>query len=610
MPSPLKPVLYQLVVRTFGNTNTTNRTDGPIEVNGCGRFADVNEAALAAIRGLGATHVWLTGCLRQATLTDYPELGLPADPADVVKGRAGSFYAIRDYFDVCPDYAVDPSARLDEFDTLVDRAHAAGLRVLIDFVPNHVARGHRSVVRPDLQFGEGDDQSRFFDLSNHFFYLADPPGQSLRLRKPDHWNPDGVAFTGTYAPEDGGPGRTPRATGNNVASSNLSTTDWYETAKLNYGYNFVDQTGRYDPRPRTWDLMDAVLAYWQARGVDGFRCDFCHYVPAAAWSFLIGRARERVPGTYFVAEAYPFPGSGDPITEMDQLLDAGFDAVYHDASYDRLRMIYQCAGDQDHYDREMVAQPTERRARLVQYLENHDERRLASPIVFGVGPDDTGLGSAEAGYQLAPLQYLYGPGPVLFHNGQEVGEPGAGREGYGGEDGRTTLFDYWSMPEFARWVNGHAYDGGGLDPWQRDLRRYYADLLALCQDPAVRADGYWGLKYFNRPDRFADCPADLYSFARFEPGSGRLLVVVANFRGGAAAEGRIRIPEELADAAGLGDELTVTLRLDRTGARADRVVGCSRPALASEGFPAAIPDQTSHVFEVGGPVSRSAPGDG
>ena len=164
-----------------------------------------------------------------------------------------------------------------------------------------------------------------------------------------------------------------------------------------------------------------------------------------------------------------------------------------------------------------------------------------------MGPDDTGLGSAEAGYQLAPLQYLYGPGPVLFHNGQEVGEPGAGREGYGGEDGRTTLFDYWSMPEFAKWVNGHAYDGGGLDPWQRDLRRYYADLLALCQDPAVRADGYWGLKYFNRPDRFADCPADLYSYARFEPGSGRLLVVVANFRGGAATEGRIRIPEELAD---------------------------------------------------------------
>ncbi|HJT76261.1 MAG TPA: alpha-amylase family glycosyl hydrolase, partial [Gemmataceae bacterium] len=215
MSVAVKPVIYQLVVRYFGNTNTTNRRDGTLAVNGCGTFADVRDTALRELKALGATHLWLTGCLRQATLTPYPQLGLPADDPDVVKGVAGSFYAVRDYFDVCPDYARDPANRLAEFDALVGRAHAAGLKVLLDFVPNHVARGYHSVVRPDLDFGAGDDQTQFFNRDNHFFYLTDPPGQALRLSRPPSWNPPGFVFDGLYPPEDGGPGHVPRASGDN-----------------------------------------------------------------------------------------------------------------------------------------------------------------------------------------------------------------------------------------------------------------------------------------------------------------------------------------------------------------------------------------------------------
>ncbi|MBV8900715.1 MAG: alpha-amylase [Verrucomicrobia bacterium] len=595
----MKPVIYQLVVRYFGNTTTVNQTDGTIATNGCGKFADINDTALQALKAFGATHIWLAGCLRQATLTGYPEIGLPPDDPDVVKGRAGSLYAVRDYFDVSPDYARNAASRLDEFAALVGRIHGTGLKVMLDFVSNHVARGYHSVVKPDFDFGIGDDMNRFFAHDNHFFYLVQPPGQRLRLSRPAYWNPAGVNFDGAFAPEDGSPGHPPRATGNNVTSSSPAAGDWYETIKLNYGYNFVDQTGHYDPRPRTWDAVDQILAYWQEKGVDGFRCDFAHYVPAEAWSYLITRARQRDAGAFFLAEAYPYAGSGDPVTNLQQLVDAGFDAVYHYPAYNLLKQIYQGHASPDDYDHEMAFPPVARE-HLVHYLENHDERRVASPIVRDSGPGGSGFGSAEAGYQLAPLQFLSGRGPVLLLNGQETGEPGAGAEGFNLDDGRTTFFDYWAMPEFVKWVNDGRYDGGALSAAQSALRNFYAGLLGLCQDPSVNGDGYWGLKYFNRPERFPDCPNDLYSFARFQNGSGRLLVVVANFCGGATVPGRIRIPPELATAAALTGNLKVQQLFGREGVSDLIVSRLGAGQLASDGFPVSIATQSACVYAVTG----------
>ena len=598
----MKPVIYQIVVRYFGTTNTTNQQNGTIEVNGCGKFADITETALQALKDLGVTHVWLTGCLRQATLTGYPEVGLPSDDPDVVKGRAGSLFAVRDYFDVCPDYALHPANRLDEFASLVDRVHRVGLAALLDFVPNHVARGYHSVVKGELDFGTGDDAGMFFAPNNHFFYLVNVPGQKLMLSKPASWNPSGVKFDGEFAPEDGSVGRPPKVTGNNVTSPNPSPDDWFDTVKLNYGYNFIERTGHYDPRPRTWDVIDQILAYWQAKGLDGFRCDFANYVPVEAWTFLIGQARQRDANAFFFAEAYanPFAGSGDPVASMQQLIDAGFDAVYHDAAYDLLKAIYQGKATQDDYHREMCSPPIAR-DRLVEYLENHDERRVASPIVLDTRPDNSGFGSAEAGYQLAPLQYLSNSGPVLLLNGQEVGEPGAQAEGYELADGRTTVFDYWAMPEFVKWVNGGRYDGGALSKAQLALRKFYAALLGLCQDPSALGDSYWGFKYFNRRERFTDCPNDLYSFARFQGGSRRALVVVANFRPGAAVQGRIRIPQELVAAVGLAGSVSVHLILDREGRRDCLVATVSAKQLTKDGFPVSVSNQSAYVYAVAGP---------
>lgn len=592
-----KPIVYQLVVRYFGNVAGANAVDGDLATNGCGRFEDVSEVALARLAELGVTHVWLTGVLRQATLTDRSALGLPADPPEVVKGRAGSFFAVRDACDVCPDYAVDPARRMEEFEALVRRVHDAGLKALIDLVPNHVSRNHAS-ANPACDYGAGDDPSRFFDPRNAFFYLADPPGQALVLPTPPQWRPDGVTFSGRFAREDGSPGHTPRATGDNVATPWPQAWNWYEVVKLNYGYDFVRRVGAYDPTPRTWGMVDAALAFWQARGVDGFRCDFAHYVPAEAWAFLIGRARDRRPDAWFLAEAYPSPGSGDPVERRDQLLQAGFDAVYHYQSYEALKEIYRGASV-DAYDLEMRA-VGEDRARLLEYLENHDERRVPSPIARGVGSGESGFGSADAGRQLAPLQFLAGRGPVLLLNGQEVGERGEGATGFKLDNGRTTIFDYWRMPQFSLWVNGHRYDGGGLDDRAAGLRRFYADLLALCADPAVLGEGHWSLRYANRASSGAGCSDWLYPFARFAPGAGRLLAVVANFRPGSAEAGRIRIPPELADAAGLPPSgARVRLVLDEGGRRDQALGSFSRQALADPGFEASVSDQACNVYAVG-----------
>ncbi len=582
-----KIVIYQLAVRTFSNTNETRVQDGTIDQNGCGKFGDIDEVALGAIKDLGVTHVWLTGVLRQATLTEHD--GLPADDPDVVKGRAGSFYAVRDYYDVSPDYAYDVESRLEEFDALVVRAHAAGLKVVIDLVPNHVARGYGSAVKPETDFGRDDDTSVFFSPQNDFYYLADPPGQALNLAKPAGWNPTGVDFDGVYGREDGAEGRTPKATGNNVTSTQPGATDWYETVKLNWGLNFADGTSAYDPRPPVWDKVDAILAYWQARGVDGFRADFAHFVPTDAWQWLLGRVKERDPASYVFAEAYENLGG---------LLGAGFDAVYNDPAYDLLKRVYQGRAGAADLDTHFASFDDTARGRYLHYLENHDERRVASPIDAGASEDSSGFGSADAGRHLAPMLYLWSQGPVLLYAGQELGEEGAGAEGFGGEDGRTTIFDYWSMPAMTHWVNGHAYDGGGLSDDQRALRGWYSDLLHLCQDPSVRGARYWGLRYVNNPGANGDANDALFTFARFAAGGRRLVVVAANLGGGGEQRGPVRIPADLADAVGLGADVEVRLLLDGDGAADDVISTTTRDQLASVGFEAVVRDQRANVYAI------------
>lgn len=516
--------IYQLLPRLFSNTNETRQPLGTLTQNGVGKFNDIDTTALEAIKALGCTHVWLTGVLRQATSTDYSAIGLAPDEPALLKGRAGSPYAIVDYFDVCPDYAVNAVQRIPEFCALLDRAHDAGLRVIIDFVPNHVARSYRSTVKPELDFGARDDRAKFFDPANNFFWL---PSKGAPLLLPID---EGSVV---YEPER----EQGRVTGNNAATWTPARSDWYETVKLNYGFDFTSGTRAYPhaeapdlPIPDTWQKMNAVLAYWQALGVDGFRCDMAHMVPPEFWAWALDRARERQPDVFFLGEAY----DNDPMkvgvgNVMLDLLGAGFDAVYDDPSYKALKGIYDgghWANDLDAAlaaaDREFVF------INSLRYAENHDEVRLAGRGQWrNVGPD--------VGRVATAILAGVGRGPVLLYSGQEVGEPADGAEGFGSDDARTTIFDYWSMPELVKWVNGHRYDGGRLSAAQRDLREYYRRLLRLIGEPAFRDGAFYGLNYANRDNpAFGRLPGEtasghwLYAFLRGNAACGQRFLCVAN----------------------------------------------------------------------------------
>lgn len=540
-----RPVIYQMMVRTFGNTNETRKPNGSLAENGCGKFADISAVALDSLKRMGFTHLWLTGVLEQASGTSYP--GRPADDPDILKGIAGSPYAIRDYFDVSPDYAVDPDRRIDEFKSLLERCREHKLKVIIDFVPNHVARSYESDVRPEHSLGHDDDRSVFFHRDNHFFYLQnDHPGGGPPLRLPTAGLP---GCDGLFAPET----EFGRVSGNNVVSWEPTLYDWFETVKINYGHDFT--TGRdtshlpgssADPAevPKTWRTMDQILAYWQDMGVDGFRVDMAHMIPMEFWRWVTRRCRSRNPGVLFLAEAY----DNDPakLTDeyvLDALIDCGIDAVYDDPVYDVLEGIYcdwKWANDLD-----PLTFTGKRFHRSLRYAENHDEVRLANPNEWG------GLGM-KVGKPVTAVLFAMGRGPVMLYHGQEVGEPAIGAEGFSGDNARTSIFDYGSMPEFTKWVNGGRYDGGGLSGEQVALREWYGKLIRVTGARAFTAGEFYGLNHANKENPWFGRVGDeecsghwLYAFLRRDTRNGQAFLVVANFHGSETLHDvRIRIPED------------------------------------------------------------------
>jgi glycosidase len=608
--------IYQLFVRLFGNTNETRKEDGTITENGVGKFIDINDAALKALRDSGFTLIWLTGVLQQATATDYSNVGQPADDPDLLKGLAGSPYAIKDYFDVCPDYAEKPDQRLSEFKALLERIHKYHMRALLDFVPNHVARSYNSDIKPDQNFGTkgnsgaGDDTSVFFSPQNNFFYLTpDAMGPPLRLPTWKDGQPisptckvvAALAQGAAVSPAAAGPGSETSAasaaadkvqpplrecdglfdgekdhgkvTGNNKPSWLPDINDWYETAKLNYGFDFTDPTKSVreypnantpdKPVPDTWKKMDGVLAYWQAIGVDGFRCDMSHMVPPEFWNWIIHRARARHPYVVFIGEAYDndpakVPGVDPVISKlhggqsnvMFDLLDAGFNAVYDDPTYRAIKKIYEGPGWANDID---AARPYDFIfENSLRYSENHDEVRLAAKSQWG------GLGM-KVGVPVSAILYGLSRGPIMLYNGQEVGEPGEGVEGFGGNDARTSIFDYWSMPEFVKWVNDHKYDGKPLSPEQRELRSFYSRLVNLVSEPAFRDGICIALNGANRDNpgygRLAnEQPSGhwLYSFLRYDLSTGQRFLIVVNLNPTHALKDiRIILPQSVVKSLGL-----------------------------------------------------------
>jgi glycosidase len=503
-----KMIVYQMMTRLFGNKSTTNETWGTIAENGVGKFRDIDEKALKGIRELGATHVWYTGVIEHAVLTDYTQFNIPLDDADVVKGRAGSPYAIKDYYDINPDLAVDVPNRVKEFEQLVERTHQAGLKVIIDFVPNHVARAYKSDAKPAgiIDLGEQDDKSVAFSAKNNFYYL---PGTSFQV--PRGYNALG---NNSFPTKDHKFEETPaKVTGNDQFTPTPGVNEWFETVKLNYGVDI--QNGRktfFDPVPDTWIKMKDILAYWAGKNVDGFRCDMAEMVPVEFWNWVIPQIKEINPEITFIAEIY------NPDQYRNYIDNGKFDFLYDKVLlYDTLRLMLN--GQRSSTDVQDIQKRLEGvNHRMLHFLENHDEQRVASKFFAG-DP-----------WKAAPAMVISATidrGAVMIYFGQEVGEPGKGNEGFQTEDGRTTIFDYWGVPEHQKWMNGGAFDGGLLSPEQKQLRQFYADLLNLAAtSPALTQGEYVDITRANiQAGNFDD---KVHAFVRFFDEEKLLIVTSFN----------------------------------------------------------------------------------
>ena len=491
-----KIILYQIFTRLFGNDNTQCIPNGSIEQNGCGKLANFTPEALAAIKKLGTTHVWYTGIIEHATQTDYSQLGIRPDHKATVKGKAGSPYAIKDYYDIDPDLATNIPNRMKEFTQLVKRTHNAGLKMIIDFVPNHVARCYHSDAKPKnvVDLGEKDDTSLFFSPKNNFYYL---PGTTLGGEV------DWQDYTESPA----------RATGNNRFDAYPSRNDWYETVKLNYGVNYLEgERTDFYPFPSTWLKMRDILLFWAKKGVDGFRCDMAEMVPFQFWGWVIPIVKEKYPHIIFIAEVYNTweyynyvkHGKFDYLYDKVGLYDTLIGIIRHQQSATDITRTWQNLG--------------ELREHMLHFMENHDEQRLASDFIVGHGRPALPAMLVSATIDTCP---------TMVYFGQELGERGMDEEGFSGRDGRTTIFDYWSVDTLRRWHDGGTFSGKELNEGERDLQSYYSRLLHIARDEKAISEGnFFDLMYVN-PHTANFNPHRQYAFLRKH--ENELLLIVANF---------------------------------------------------------------------------------
>lgn len=513
----MKPLIYQIFTRLYGNKKNANIPAGSIEENGCAKMNDITAKQLERIASMGFTHVWFTGLIEHATQTDYSANGIKADHPAVVKGRAGSPYAIKDYYDIDPDLAVNVKQRMKEFNALLKRTHQAGLKLVIDFVPNHVARQYNSDAHPKgvKDLGEDDDTTKAFDPNNNFYYLE---GQTL------HTNFD--TERRAKQPYSEYPAK---ATGNDCFNAWPSRNDWYETVKLNYGIDIMNgRQPHFSPTPSTWLKMTDILLFWCKKGVDAFRCDMAEMVPAEFWEYAISKVRSKYPHVQFIAEVY------NP-NEYRHYIASGFDYLYDKVGlYDTLRAIVT-EGRSASCITGCWQAVDDIRQHMLNFLENHDEQRIASAYFAG---------DARKALPALAVSCLMGSNPFMVYAGQEIGEPGMDAEGFSGSDGRTTIFDYWN-PQSLQKLTADNIEAK-LNADETSLYNYYKKIISLARNQPALNDGvFYDLQYANYARDYGyDCDRQ-YAFIR-KAENGQTLLICANFSPNAVHAG-VKIPAHAFD---------------------------------------------------------------
>ncbi len=523
-----KPVLYQVFTRLFGNKNSTNKPWGTLEENGVGKFNDFTDEALEGIKELGVTHIWYTGVLHHAVVRDYTNFGISMDDPDVVKGRAGSPYAVKDYYNVNPDLAVEPANRLQEFKALIERTHNHELKAIIDIVPNHVARNYQSISKPEgvEDFGATDDTSVEYHRDNNFYYVV---GEAFKVPEPvNGYKPlDGEA----HPMADGQFEEMPaKWTGNGSRAAQPKHDDWYETVKINYGvrpdgtYDFDRLPPEYAEKdyrehyafwaerdvPDSWKKYRQIVEYWIDFGIDGFRFDVAELVPVEVWSYLNSAIKMKNPDAFLLAEIYQphlyrdfiHLGKMDYLYDKVDFYDVTKAIMQGKESTDKLVEIQHKFADIEQY--------------LMHFLENHDEQRIASPDF---------VGNADIARPAMVVSATISRSPTMLYFAQDVGEAAKEDAGFG-DPTRTTIFDYWGVPSHQRWMNGGRFDGGQLSDKEKSLRDFYIRLMNLSASSSAFNGGYMDLHRFNR-SQTENYDGRLMSYARWS--DEEKVIVIANY---------------------------------------------------------------------------------
>lgn len=547
-----KIVIYQIFTRLFGNEEVRNEYNGTIEQNGCGKMDDITNQALHDIKKLGATHVWYTGVIAHASHTDYSAYGMPANHPSVVKGKAGSPYAIRDYYDIDPDLAVDVEKRMEEFEKLVKRTHDNGLKVIIDFVPNHVARQYHSIAKPlgvhDL--GADDDNTKAFSPDNNFYYVPGTQlGGEVDLNDP---------VQGMYIEKPA------KATGNNRFDAWPNKNDWYETVKLNYGVDYMNNTGNhFDPVPDTWKKMRDILLFWSSKGIDGFRCDMAEMVPCEFWGWVIPQIKQKHTKLTFIAEVY------NPNEYRNYIHNGHFDYLYDKVGlYDTLRAL-TCGYASATAITGCWQSVNDIQSHMLNFLENHDEQRIASEFFAG---------DARKALPALIVSACMNTNPMMIYFGQELGEPGMDSEGFSGRDGRTTIFDYWSVDSIRRWSNHGRYNLHLLNDQEKELRHFYQTVLTLCnKEKAISKGEFFDLMYVNS-DGWMMNPHRQYVFMR--KCDDELLLIITNFDS-IPVNVSVNIPQHAFDFWGMRQYLEIKSRDLLTG-KSEKIAFCADKPVVTD----------------------------
>ncbi|MEZ8013270.1 MULTISPECIES: alpha-amylase family protein [Vibrio] len=542
-----KHSIYQVFTRLFGNQNTQNTPWGTVEQNGVGKFSDFTNKALTEIRELGITHIWYTGVPHHAVINDYKHIGISDDHPSVVKGRAGSPYAVKDYYSVNPDLADNPAQRLQEFEALIKRSHDNGLKVIIDIVPNHIARNYQGLNNPEgvRDFGDQDDTTVEYHRNNNFYYIPDSTFELPEIE------PAFIPLGGEQHPNLASPFVESPAkwTGNGSRLSKPNFDDWYETVKINYGvrpdgskdfpelpddYAMRDHLAHYHfwqhvDVPDSWVKFRDIALYWLEKGVDGFRYDMAEMVPVEFWSYLNSSIKVKNQDAFLMAEVY------QPDLYRDYIRLGKMDYLYDKVDlYDGLKAIMQGKASTAIIP-EIQHQMMDIEHHMMHFLDNHDEQRVASPEF---------VGNPHIAKPAMLVSALLSSSPTMIYFGQEVGESGAENAGFG-QPSRTSIFDYIGVPQHQKWMNGGKFDGGQLNDDEKQLRLFYQQVMTFSLNHSSMTGAYQDLHQSNQ---LSD---SVYAFLRFD--SQELVIAAANFSQSKTDHIQLKVTAEVIQKLGIAD---------------------------------------------------------